>query len=104
MSRYPHNNLNREQCAALDRLRAPRFEFRRYWQSVTLTDPDGKGLHFFYRQRRTWTFLVKGWPVIVVSGRVQEHREPLLPLWPPPEPALRGKIAALCRLRERSRG
>lgn len=100
MSRYPHNNLNREQCAALDRLRAPRFEFTRSWRGVWLTDPDGKGVHFFPRIRRTWAFYVKGWPVIVVSGRVQDRRMPPPPMnWPLPEPGLRERFAAWRRLR-----
>ena len=68
---YPHNNLNRDQRAALDRLHAPRFMFTRYWASVTLTDPDGRGVRFFYGKRRTWSFYVRGWRVFQVSGRVK---------------------------------
>ena len=83
---YPHNNLNREQREALDRLRAPRFEFRRYWQGVTLTDPDGKGVHFFPRVRRTWAFCVRGYVVVQFSGRLQKTR-PLPPAWPLPQPS-----------------
>ena len=69
-ARYPHNNLNLEQRAALDRLVAPRVEFIRYWAYVTATDPDGKGVRFFPRVRRTWAVYVKGYPVIQVSGLV----------------------------------
>lgn len=101
---YPHNNLNRAQRAALDRLRAPRFQFARYWATVECTDPDGKGIHFFPRQRRTWALYVKGWPVIVMSGRVQEHREPLRPLWPLPGPDLHERIGAWRTLRAARRG
>lgn len=69
--RYPHNNLNQEQRAALDRLRAPRLGLERYWAYVTATNPDGKGLSFYPRVRRTWVFYVKGYPVIQVSGLVR---------------------------------
>jgi hypothetical protein len=68
---YPHQNLNLSQRAALDRLYAPRFEFARYWATVECTDPDGKGVHFFPRVRRTWAFYVKGYVVVQLSGRVQ---------------------------------
>lgn len=96
---YPHQNLDRQQRNALDRLRAPRLEFSRYWQTVTVTDPDGKGVHFYPRIRRTWAFRVKGWPVIVVTGRVQDRRIPLPADWPLPERTLRARVSAWRRLR-----
>jgi hypothetical protein len=71
---YPHQNLDRSQRAALDRLRAPRFRFRRYWAYVTVTDPDGKGVLFYPRTRRTWAFCVKGYPVIQVAGKLCTER------------------------------
>lgn len=67
---YPHNNLNRAQRAALDRLHAPPWEFVRYWAIVTLTEPNGKGEYFWYGERRTWALYVKGWCVIQISGPV----------------------------------
>ena len=72
---YPHDNLNAGQRAALDRLSAPRFELRRYWATVTVTDPDGKGVMFYPRIRRTWTFYVKGYTVITVAGKLREDRD-----------------------------
>lgn len=58
---------------ALDRLHAPRFEFTRYWATVTCTDPDGKGVHFFPRVRRTWILRVHGYLVFQLAGKVRDH-------------------------------
>ncbi len=69
---YPHQNLDSVQRESLDRLHAPRFEFTRYWTFVELTNPDGKGVMFYPRRRRTWALFVKGYPVIVIQGRVVE--------------------------------
>lgn len=70
---YPHQNLNVDQRAALDRLHAPPWEFIRFWATVTLTDPNGEGVHFWYGKRRTWALYVKGWRVIQLSGPVVEE-------------------------------
>lgn len=70
---YPHNNLDRFQREAIDRLYAPLADVVRSWTPVWLTDPlpEGrKGLTFYPRTRRTWTLYVKGYPVVRVYGRV----------------------------------